>query len=124
MNSGTPHYDEEIHFHCVSTSTDPDYSNADTYFDNIEDAKEFAVVQADKYVAVWLWERGNVGRPGCEDFWIAYWWNKLLAKDYGYGDPEGRGKGWVSWMEGKLPTDLKNSIHPYSPLDPKYQSSR
>lgn len=116
LKPGTQHY-EDFHYHCVSTSTDPDESRTDTYFDNIEDAKEFAEIQAARFAAVWLWERGNLGRPGYEDVWIAYWWNRLLAMDYGYGDPEGRGKGWVDWLNNKLPTDLKNATHEYVPLD-------
>ncbi|MGR9431349.1 hypothetical protein [Rhizobium leguminosarum] len=118
MKPGTSQYNVKIHFHCVSTSTDPEDSRADTFFDNIGDAKEFAEIQAAKFAAVWLWERGDVGRPGYEDVWVTYWWNRLLAMDYQFGDPEGRGRGWVDWINNKLPTDLKNSIHEYAPLDP------
>ncbi|ANL87036.1 hypothetical protein [Rhizobium phaseoli] len=123
MNSGTPTLNEDIHYHCVSTSTDPDESRADTYFENIEDAKEFAEIQAAKFAAVWLWERGKiVGRAGYEDVWIVYWWNTVLAKDYGYGPPEGRGRGWANWMDAPLPSDLRNSTCEYTPLDIKVRS--
>ncbi|TBG52565.1 hypothetical protein [Rhizobium leguminosarum] len=123
MKPGTSQYDKEIHFHCVSTSTDPEDSRADTFFDNIGDAKEFAEVQVAKFTAVWLWERGNVGRPGFEDVWVTYWWTKPLAIGQKFGDPEGRGRGWVDWINNKLPADLKNSIHEYVPLDPKVRSA-
>ncbi|TAT70005.1 hypothetical protein [Rhizobium ruizarguesonis] len=122
MNAGTPVFNEEIHFHCVSTSTDPSESRADTYFENIEDAKVYAEIQAAKFAAVWLWERGNVNRSGYEDAWVTYWWNWRLAKEHKYGEPEGRGRGWVDWINNKLPVDLKNSTHAYTPLDPKVRS--
>lgn len=116
--NGTTEYDEAIHFHCVSTSTNPEQVETSRYFINIEDARIFAEAKLKQFVAVWLWERGDCGRPGYDDVWMSYWWTDLLAKDYGFGPPEGRGKGWVDWTMGyRLPTDLKNSTHTYVPLD-------
>ncbi|RVH69157.1 hypothetical protein CN198_13910 [Sinorhizobium meliloti] len=114
--NGTTEYDDEIHFHCVSTSTDPEEVNTSRYFTKAEDAQIFAEAKLKQFAAVWLWERGDCGRPGYEDVWVSYWWSNLLAQDYGFGSPEGRGKGWVDWTDDKLPTDLKNSTHSYVPL--------
>lgn len=122
MNTGTSTYDETIHFHCVSTSTDLEFSNDEKYFSDIEDAKIFAEAKTRKFPGVWLWERGNFGRPGYEDVWVTYWWSKQLA-EADYGEPEGRGNGWVNWMIDKVPADLKYSTHDYVPLDPKPRST-
>lgn len=115
--NGTTEYDEEVHFHSVSTSTDPEEVHTSRYFSNIEEARTFAEAKLQQFAAVWLWERGDCGRTGYEDVWMNYWWSNLLAQDYGFGAPEGRGEGWVDWTDGKLPADLRNSTQTYVPLD-------
>lgn len=120
--TGTTEYKEDIHFHCVSFTSDPAAVASDMYFTNIGEAKEFAEHKVRHFSSVMLWERGHVGRPGYEDVWVAYWWTDHLAKVYNFGTREGRGKGWVSWGETKLPTDLKTSTHLYTPLDPAHAS--
>lgn len=117
MYSGDEGYDAALHYFEVMSLNRPDVQGGlKRYFRHLQAALIYAASLAGEGNHVCILERE--AHDGKEDRWKAFWWSKVLQKEY---DVEPRGRGWGLSPAGAVGGG-GNALDPYVPLDPHYRS--